>query len=103
MNKQITAHQSITRANNEEVQRERSIRTSVRSGTEEDKPDHTEDQYREAGGDKEESKHRWPRLGLPRFGWRFDDRALLLLSCHGGLDFFDGAPSRSAQVTKGNA
>ena len=84
MNKQITARQSITRANNEEVQRERSIRTSVRSGTEEDKPDHTEDQYREAGGDKEESKHRRPRLGLPRFGWRFNDAALLLC-CHDAL------------------
>src|SRR5260370_31617721 len=57
----------------------------LRSGTEEYEPDHTKDQYREAGGDKEESKHRWTRLGLPCFGWRFNDVALLLF-CHDSLD-----------------
>jgi hypothetical protein len=66
------------------------------SDAEEHEPDHAEDQDREAGGDKQESKYRRPRLSLPRFGWRFDDLALVLC-CHGGLDFFDGAPSRSAQ------
>ena len=57
---------------------------SLRSYTEEYEPDHAEDQYREAGGDEEESKHRRPRLGLPRFGWRFNNVALLLC-CHGAL------------------
>jgi len=55
---------------------------SLGSGAEEHEPDHTEDQYREAGGDDEESKHRRPRLGQPRFGWRFNDVALSLC-CHG--------------------
>lgn len=57
---------------------------SPRSYAEKHEPDHTEDQYREAGGDEEQSKHRRPRLGLPRFGWRFDNVALLLC-CHGAL------------------
>ena len=77
------------------------------SDAEEYEPDHAEDQDRETGGDKQERKYRRARLRLPRFGWCFDDLVLvdltLMLCCHGGLDFFDGAPSRSAQVTKGNA
>ncbi|WP_213736756.1 hypothetical protein [Bradyrhizobium sp. dw_411] len=77
------------------------------SDAEEYEPDHAEDQDRKTGGDKQKSKYRRPRLGLPRFGWRFDDLLLidlaLMLCCHGGLDFFDGAPSRSAQDAKGNA
>jgi hypothetical protein len=72
------------------------------SGAEEHEPDDAEDQDREAGGDKQESKYRWPGLSLPRFGWRFDDLALVLC-CHGSLDFFDGAPSASAQDTESNA
>jgi hypothetical protein len=78
-----------------------------RSDAEEHEPDHAENQDREASGDKQEGKYRRSRLSLPRFGWRFDDLVFvdlaLMLCCHGGLDFFDGAPSRSAQVTKGNA
>jgi hypothetical protein len=59
------------------------------SDAEEHEPDHAQDQDREAGGDKQESKYRRPGLSLPRFGWRFDDLALVLvLCCHGGLDFF---------------
>jgi hypothetical protein len=60
-------------------------RAFASSGAEEHEPDHTENQHRESGGDKEERKHRWPRLGLSRFGWRFDDLALLS-RCHGALD-----------------
>jgi hypothetical protein len=56
------------------------------SDAEEHEPDHTEDQDREAGGDKQKSEYRRPGLSLPRFGWRFDDLALVLC-CHGGLDF----------------
>lgn len=57
---------------------------SLGSGAEEYEPDHTEDQNREAGGDEEESEHRRPTLGLPRFGWRFND-VVLLLCCHDAL------------------
>jgi hypothetical protein len=81
---------------------QRPFDASVTSGAEEHEPDHTEDQHSEAGGDKEESKYRWPRLGLPRFGWRFDDLALLSC-CHDDLDSFDVAPSPSAQDVKSNA
>jgi hypothetical protein len=66
------------------------------SDAEEHEPDHAQDQDREAGGDKQERKYRRPGLCLPRFGWRFDDLALLLW-CHGGLDFSDGAPSPLGQ------
>jgi hypothetical protein len=75
---------------------------SATSSVEENEPDHTKDQHSEAGGDKEESKHRGSRLSLPRFGWRFDDLALLSC-CHGALDSFDVAPSPSAQDVKSNA
>ncbi len=56
------------------------------SGSEEREPDRAEDQYRKAGGDDKQSQHRRSRLGLPRFGRRFDDLALLS-RCHGALDF----------------
>ena len=71
------------------------------SGAEEHEPERAKDQYRKAGGDHEEGEHRWPGLGLPRFGRGFD--GLTLLSrCHAGLDFLDVAPdflARDAEAT----
>jgi hypothetical protein len=61
------------------------------SGPEEHEPEHSQDQDRKAGGDREQGEHRRPRLGLPRFGRGFD--GLMVLSrCHAGLDCLDVAP-----------
>jgi hypothetical protein len=64
------------------------------SGAKEHEPHHAENQYRKAGGDEEERKHRRPGLGLPRFGRRFDDLAVLS-RCHADLDFPDVKYRRS--------
>jgi hypothetical protein len=61
------------------------------SGAEEHEPEHGQNQYGKAGRDHEQSEHRRPRPGLPRFGRGFDDLTLLS-RCHAGLDFLDVAP-----------
>jgi len=59
--------------------------SSLRSDAEEYEPDDAEDQYRQPGGDSQESEHRGTRLGLADLGRGFDD-LMLLPGCHGALD-----------------
>ena len=56
----------------------------LRSGPEEHEPDHPEDQHRETGRDREQGKHRRPRLGPAGFPRGFDD-LVVMFRCHGYL------------------
>ncbi len=54
-----------------------SVSTEPRSGTEEHEPDHAEDQHREAGRNREQGKHRRPRLGPAGFPRGFHDLVVI--------------------------